>query len=786
MSTKRWYIDRRVRFFLLIGGLFAALLFLTAWVLPLADYADATFLGEDTYDYAGERVTMVGDVNGDGYDDFLIGAYGARITGIQTGGAYFFLGRPAADWGAGFDITQADASFGGEHYLDKAGRDVAGAGDVNGDGYDDFLIGAYLHVASGTVTDTGEVTETGKVYLILGQPEANWGRGFSLANADASFVGEAAYDYAGYALAGAGDVNGDGYDDFVVGAYENDEGGDRAGKVYLFLGDQDAAWGRSVSLANADASFIGEIVYSYTGRSVSGAGDVNGDGYDDFLIGAYGFPNDGKAHLILGRVDADWGHGFDLANADAGFRGEVDGDRAGYAVAGAGDVNSDGLDDFLIGDHYCDDGDADVGKVYLILGRTAADWGTSFSLADADASFWGAHARDYAGAALSAAGDVNRDGHDDFLIGAYGFDATEVLTDSGRVYLVSGRPDGWQVDVDLADAETAADIFAFDGEAEEDEAGTGLAGGGDVNGDGFADFLVGAPYNDENGTSAGKVYLALGKGLVLQKTASSNVVAPGEFINYTMHYTNTNVWNVQEVRIGDAIPANTTYIGCSGGLNCVRQGPRVFWYLGSVASQSAGAVQMEVQVLPDVSEGTVILNTAWITAPSRVNPVFSEVTTLVEAGVFRVYLPLVLKAYTPEIELAYDNGDMDTNTSWETGKGFAVRFTPPAVQAQLMRARYYLLDPRPIKVHVWDENHTDLIAPFTANTDQDGWNDVDLSAYNVTVSGDFYVGFFHLEDYRPTLGIDTTSADGRSFEVDGAYWEQQISDYMIRAVVVEQ
>ena len=151
-----------------------------------------------------------------------------------------------------------------------------------------------------------------------------------------------------------------------------------------------------------------------------------------------------------------------------------------------------------------------------------------------------------------------------------------------------------------------------------------------------------------------------------------------------------------------------------------------------------------------------------------------------------IYLPLVLKAYAPETELAYDDGEMDTNTSWETGKGFAVRFTPPGTQAQLLRARYYLLDPRAIEVHVWDENHTDLITPFTANTDQDGWNDADLSAYNVTVSGDFYVGFLHLEDYRPTLGIDTTSADGCSFEVDGEYWEQQVSDYMIRAVVVDK
>jgi hypothetical protein len=151
-----------------------------------------------------------------------------------------------------------------------------------------------------------------------------------------------------------------------------------------------------------------------------------------------------------------------------------------------------------------------------------------------------------------------------------------------------------------------------------------------------------------------------------------------------------------------------------------------------------------------------------------------------------IYLPLVLEAYTSETELAYDDGTMETNTSWETGKGFAVRFTPPQGQVQLMRLRYFLQDPRRIDVHVWDANRNNVITVFRVFTSQDGWNQVDLSAYNITVSGDFYVGFFHLEDYRPVLGVDTSSPDGRSFEVDGDYWEQQVSDYMIRAVVVQK
>jgi len=276
---------------------------------------------------------------------------------------------------------------------------------------------------------------------------------------------------------------------------------------------------------------------------------------------------------------------------------------------------------------------------------------------------------------------------------------------------------------------------------------------------------------------------AITAGLFIHKAANVDVVAPGDRITYTLRYSNSSSLNVvDQVRIGDHIPANITYLGCTGGLNCARQGERVFWYLGSVAPRTGGVVKMAVQVLPDLPDGTVITNTAWITAPNLVEPVFSTVTTLVKPR--GVYLPLVLRAYAPGSELAYDDGAMETTASWETGKGFAVRFTPSVGRVQVMRARYYLLEPRPIQVHVWDANHTDLITPFTANTTQEGWNDVNLSAYNLTVSGDFYVGFLHLENYRPTLGVDTSATDRRSFEVDGAYWEQQASDYLIRVVIV--
>jgi len=153
----------------------------------------------------------------------------------------------------------------------------------------------------------------------------------------------------------------------------------------------------------------------------------------------------------------------------------------------------------------------------------------------------------------------------------------------------------------------------------------------------------------------------------------------------------------------------------------------------------------------------------------------------------RVYVPVVMKNYPPvvETELAHDDGTMDSTTSYEIGKGYAVCFSPPGGSATLVRARYYLQDPRPIEVHVWSADaHADLITPFQADLTLDGWNDVDLSAYNLTVNGDFCVGFLHLEDYRPTLGVDTTApVDDQSYEIDGAYWELQGYDAMIRAVV---
>jgi hypothetical protein len=265
---------------------------------------------------------------------------------------------------------------------------------------------------------------------------------FDLSNADASFWGEDADDCSARSVASAGDVNGDGRDDFLIGAYNDEDGGAAAGQTYLILGRAAADWGMDFDLSNADASFWGEDAGDYSGWSVASAGDINGDGRDDFLIGAIydddGGSNAGQTYLILGRAAADWGMDFDLSNADASFWGEDEYDYSGCSVASAGDVNGDGGDDFLIGANYDEDGGSMAGQTYLILGRAAADWGMDFDLSNADASFWGQDADDRSGYSVASAGDVNGDGGDDFLIGAfYDEDGGSM---AGQTYLWLGSP----------------------------------------------------------------------------------------------------------------------------------------------------------------------------------------------------------------------------------------------------------------------------------------------------------------------------------------------------------
>jgi hypothetical protein len=457
---------------------------------PLSE-ASVVITAEGHEDHVGASLAGVGDVNGDGLDDFLIGAPEDDVGDIQAGQAYLILGSEGGyphSLGLGF----ADASYWGEGSNDFAGTSVAGAGDVNGDGFADFLIGAYRNGDA--------ATQAGKVYVVLGA-DSGWSPDTPLESVDISYLGEGSGDWAGSVVAGGGDVNGDGFDDFLVGAPANEEVAPMAGQTYLVFG-RATGMAQDTSLSLADASFLGEAEDDQSGCALAIAGDVNGDGFDDVLIGAMQNGESasaaGQAYLVLGS-DSGLVVDTSLAQADASFLGESMASYAGQAVAGAGDVNGDGLDDFLVGAYRDGEAGSQAGQTYLILGRESG-WAPDSWLVFADASFLGEAAGDSAGSALAGGGDVDGDGLADILIGAG--DNGENGSDAGQIYLITGRTHGWSKDLLLADSDES-----FLGEAASDHAGAAVAFVGDVNGDGHEDLLTGAWGHDDVGTDAGRGYL---------------------------------------------------------------------------------------------------------------------------------------------------------------------------------------------------------------------------------------------------------------------------------------
>jgi hypothetical protein len=431
----------------------------------LSGAAGAKLLAEAAADGAGHDVSGAGDVDGDGNDDLLVGAWANDEGLYNAGAAYLVLGPTTGT----LDLSAADAKFVGEHVQDCAGERVSGAGDTDGDGHADILVGAS---ASGN--------GPGVAYLVRGPVTGT----LDLSSADGT-VTDNAGEIVAWDVSDAGDVNGDGRGDLLIGAFYYGWGID-PGAAYVLLGPVSGTF----DLESADAKLVGEAADDAAGTSVSSAGDVDGDGNGDIVVGAYwndeGATDAGAAYLMLGPVTET-----DLSVADAKLVGEAAHDWAGNDVSGAGDVDGDGHDDLIVGARY--EGVADRGAAYVVLGPVTG----TLDLSLADAKLSGHSDEDEAGGYVSGAGDLDDDGHDDLLV-----EMSNTLTLTGLVatYVVRGPVTG------------TLDLFGAD--ARLDGGGSGgpdaVSDAGDLDDDGYGDFLVGATYDDDAGAFAGAAYVVYG------------------------------------------------------------------------------------------------------------------------------------------------------------------------------------------------------------------------------------------------------------------------------------
>lgn len=389
------------------GGYYAGVAYVVSRPAPgVVDLADAgtRWIGSPP-EGTGGSVACLGDTNGDGYDDVLVGAPALRAgDGTYVGGGYLFLGPT----GAGGATSNADAVLyveveSNDYYAPwGCERSVAPAGDVNDDGFADMLVSRY------------DLNSTGVAYVVNGPVEGE----VDLGTAAAFSLYGGIFDLVGYTVAPGGDLNADGFDDVVVATGIN-------GRAFVVF---DGPLAGDATLADADSWLQSG---HGTGSSPDGAGDVDGDGYDDLIVDAMDEDVDGRegagaAYIVGGPVVGS----IDLDVSVGKLDGPFEYAEAGWSVSGAEDLNADGFADVAV---FASGvlGELGAGNTFLVFGPILG----TMDLNDADATYHGT-GDDAAGIVLAEAGDVDGDGFGDFLIGGSGDD--DGGTDAGAVWLMSG------------------------------------------------------------------------------------------------------------------------------------------------------------------------------------------------------------------------------------------------------------------------------------------------------------------------------------------------------------
>ena len=495
----------------------------------------------------GYSVATAGDVNGDGYSDVIVGVLFYNNGQSSEGAAFVYHGSAT-----GVNNTPAVIVESNQNSA-RMGNSVAPAGDINGDGYSDVIVGvigysngqtdegaAFIYYGSGTGINSSPV--------ILERNQANAGMG--------------------QAVAGAGDINADGYSDIIVGAYQYDNGQTDEGAAFIYQG---TAGGINTT---ASAILENNQAQSWMGVAVASAGDINGDGFSDVIVGSSEYDNveigEGAAFVYVGSVT-----GINTITVAVLESNQVAA-LMGWSVASAGDVNGDGYSDVIVGAFRYDNGQTDEGAAFVYHGRPASLTVTPTVVSPAAQNQAGI------GNAVAGIGDVNGDGFSDVIIGAVGYDGGNV--DEGRAWVFYGHSTGLSAipDVTLDDANQNGAGFGYS-----------VAGAGDVNGDGYADVVVGAIFFTDGGnTNEGRAWVYYGSAAGLSATPNRIL----DNANQANSYYGASVTSAGDVN-GDGY--SDVAVGASAFDDVFSNEGRVYVYYGSATGLSA----TPDRVLDDANQG---------------------------------------------------------------------------------------------------------------------------------------------------------------------------------------
>lgn len=466
--------------------------------------------------YSGFRLSSAGDINGDGFNDLIVAAQGSQVGNqLQAGESYIVFGKPNG-FAANMDFSAIDGTNGfllpGLTGGDKSGSGVASAGDFNGDGVDDLLVGAFGANPNG-------IRDAGSTYVIFGKTTP-FTSVFDFSSLDGRngfrIDGNSTDVLSGTAVSCAGDVNGDGFDDIVIGAPgpRHSDVGPNLRQVFVVFGSPHLP-SSTLNLSSLDGTNGFRIIGDSLGLTVSSAGDVNGDGFDDVIIGAQHATTNGnrlagEAYVVFGKSGS---FAVDLSvsalNGTNGFRipGLGYNDRLGFPVHAAGDVNGDGLDDLILADVYGGGG----GRGFVVFGKSGS-FDSSLNLATLNGvngfRIDGTTPGGNAGTVVTSAGDINGDGFDDILMGDDGA-ALPNSTRIGKAHVIFGKAGGFSSSFNLSTL-NGSNGFTLNG-PNYGVTGEWLDSVGDLNGDGFGDIAVADPLANVNGQRyVGRTYVVFG------------------------------------------------------------------------------------------------------------------------------------------------------------------------------------------------------------------------------------------------------------------------------------